>query len=145
MLSEYSAQFPDKIHREDAPAHQRAYPDEVRRAASEEEKAPPMVAQNLRIPKEMPDLKKNLEKKSIDKEPSEAYSDVNVNFAGLSEDERKIVASVQNGRRLVDDVIAETGMTTGKLLGVLTMLELKGVIRRLPGKQICLKQGNGEC
>ena len=104
-----------------------------------------MVAQNTRIPKEMPDLKKNLEKKSIDKEPVQAYSDVNVNFAGLSEDERKIVSSVQNGRRLVDDVIAETGMTTGKLLGVLTMLELKGIIKRLPGKQICLKQGNGEC
>ena len=145
VLSEYAAQFPDRIHREDAPARQRAYPDEVRQAARDAEKAPPMVAQNTRIPKEMPDLKKNLEKKSIDKEPSEAYSDVNVNFAGLSEDERKIVASVQNGRRLVDDVIAETGMTTGKLLGVLTMLELKGIIKRLPGKQICLKQGNGEC
>lgn len=145
VLSEYSAQFPDKIHREDAPAHQRAYPDEVRRAARDEEKAIPMVAQTTWIPKEMPNLKKNLEKKSIDKEPSEAYSDVNVNFAGLSEDERKIVASVKNGRRLVDDVIAETGMTTGKLLGALTMLELKGVIKRLPGKQICLKQGNGEC
>ena len=39
----------------------------------------------------------------------------------------------------MDDVIAETGMTTGKLLGILTMLELKGVIRRLPGKQISLK------
>lgn len=139
VLSEYSAQFPDKIHREDAPARQRAYPDEVRRAARDEEKAPPMVAQNLRIPKEMPDLKKNLEKKSIDKEPSEAYSDVNVNFAGLSDDERKIVSSLQNGQRLVDDVIAETGMTTGKLLGILTMLELKGIIKRLPGKQISLK------
>ena len=145
VLSEYSAQFPDKIHREEAPARQRAYPDEVRRAACDAEKAPPMVAQTTRIPKEMPDLKKNLEKKSIDKEPSEAYSDVNVNFARLSEDERTIVSSVQNGRRLVDDVIAETGMTTGKLLGVLTMLELKGIIKRLPGKQICLKQGNGEC
>lgn len=145
VLSEYRAQFPDKIHREDAPAHQRAYPDEVRRAALDKEKVPPLVAQNLRIPKEMPDLKKNLEKKSIDKEPPEAYSDVNVNIAGLSEDERKIVSSLQNGRRLVDDVIAETGMTTGKLLGVLTMLELKGIIKRLPGKQICLKQGNGEC
>ena len=40
----------------------------------------------------------------------------------------------------MDDVIAETGLTTGKLLAALTMLELKGIIRRLPGKRIELKQ-----
>ena len=39
----------------------------------------------------------------------------------------------------MDDVIAETGLTTGKLLASLTMLELKGLIRRLPGKRICIK------
>ena len=50
------------------------------------------------------------------------------------------MAALQGGQRLVDDVIAETGMTTGKLLGVLTMLELKGIIKRLPGKQICLRK-----
>ena len=38
----------------------------------------------------------------------------------------------------VDDVIAETGLTTGKVLGLLTMLELKKVIRRHPGKRISL-------
>ena len=139
VLSEYCAQFPDKIHRENVPSHQKAYPDEVRRAASEGEKTPPKVAQTPRIPEQMPGLKKNLEKKSIDKKPVEAYSDVNVDLSRLSEDEKRIVSSLQSGQRLVDDVIAETGMTTGKLLGTLTMLELKGVIRRLPGKRISLK------
>ena len=47
--------------------------------------------------------------------------------------------ALQGGERLVDDVIAETGLTTGKLLASLTMLELKGMIRRLPGKRICIK------
>ena len=56
----------------------------------------------------------------------------------LSADERAIVSALRSGERLVDDVIAETGLTTGKLLSSLTMLELKGVIRRLPGKRICL-------
>ena len=97
------------------------------------------MAQTPRIPEKVTHLKKNLEKKSIDKEPVQAYSDVNVNLSRLSEDEKQIVLSLQGGQRLVDDVIAETGMTTGKLLGILTMLELKGVIKRLPGKQICLK------
>ena len=139
VMSEYQARFPDKIHREDAPSRQRAYPEEVRRAAAEGETAPPKVAQPRQIPGEMSLLKKNLEKKSIDKEPVQAYSDVNVDLSRLSEDEKKIVSSLQGGQRLVDDVIAETGMTTGKLLGILTMLELKGIIKRLPGKQISLK------
>ena len=130
VLSEYESLFPDKIHREDAPSRQRAYPQELARQEGE----------TPRIPEETSHLKKNLEKKSIDKEPVQAYSDVNVNLSRLSGDEKTIVSCLQNGQRLVDDVIAETGMTTGKLLAVLTMLELKGVIKRLPGKQICLKQ-----
>ena len=28
---------------------------------------------------------------------------------------------------------------TGRILALLTMLELKGVVKRLPGKRICLK------
>ena len=138
VLREYESLFPDKIHREDAPSRQRAYPQEL--ARQEGETTPPRVAQTPRIPEETNHLKKNLEKKSIDKEPVQAYSDVNVNLSRLSGDEKTIVSCLQNGQRLVDDVIAETGMTTGKLLAVLTMLELKGVIKRLPGKQICLKQ-----
>ena len=132
VVGEYAARFPDKIHREEAPSHQRAYPDEVGEAAMQ-------VAQTPRIPEETPPLKKNLEKKSIDKEPKSAYSDVNVDLSGLSEEERRIVALLKNGPRLVDDVIAETGLTTGKLLSLLTILELKGVVRRLPGKRICIK------
>ena len=46
---------------------------------------------------------------------------------------------MSRGERLVDDVIAETGLTTGKILALLTMLELKGVVKRLPGKRIILK------
>lgn len=139
VLSEYQALFPDKIHREDTQTHQRAYPDEVRRAGAEGENTPAKVAQTPMIPEESPHLKKNLEKKFIDNGPVEAYSDVNVDLSRLSGDERQIVMSLQGGQRLVDDIIAETGMTTGKLLGILTMLELKGVIKRLPGKRICIK------
>ena len=49
------------------------------------------------------------------------------------------MSALAGGERLVDDVIAETGLTTGKLLALLTMLELKGVVKRLPGKRIARK------
>ena len=139
ILSEYEAQYPDKIRRDDGPVRQTAYPDEVCRAAAETEKPLPKVAQKPRLPRKKDNLKKDLEKKAIDNERSTAYSDVNDNLPKLSEEEQRIVNCLKNGERLVDDVIAETGLTAGKLLGILTMLELKGVITRLPGKRITLK------
>ena len=99
----------------------------------------PKVAQKPRLPRKNGELYKETDKKVIDKEPSGAYIDVNDTLEKLSPDERVIVTALEKGERLVDDVIAETGMTTGKLLAALTMLELKGLIKRLPGKRIVRK------
>lgn len=139
VVSEYKDLYPDKIRRETAPAQQTAYADEVLKAGESREAPLPKVAQKPRIPGRKSDLKKNLEKKVIDNQPSTAYSDVNTDRPKLTSDEQVIVSALEGGEKLVDDVIAETGLTTGKLLGILTMLELKGVIRRLPGKRITLK------
>ena len=57
----------------------------------------------------------------------------------LSDEERSVIQILEQGERLVDDVIAQTGLPAGKLLSLLTMLELKGVVRRLPGKRIALQ------
>ena len=38
----------------------------------------------------------------------------------------------------MDDVIAETGLPVGKVLAMLTLLEVKGVVKRLPGKRVRL-------
>ncbi len=144
ILSEYAGQFPDKIHKDETPSSQTAYADEVLRPSGEGEEPLAKVAQKPDFPKGMPGVNKELNKKSIDKEPHAAYIDFHkqINQAAkkpkLSRDEERIVEALAQGQRLVDDVIAETGMTTGKMLSVLTMLELKGVIKRLPGKRISL-------
>ena len=137
VLSEYAGLYPDKLHRHDSSPRQSAYADEVRRAAQEADSLP-KVAQNVTLPSKNGDLKKNLEKKPIDNAQSTAYSDVNNTMPALTVQEQLVVTALSEGERLVDDVIAETGLATGKLLAVLTMLELKGVIRRLPGKRIVL-------
>ena len=139
VLSEYKALYPDKIHKDTTASLQTAYSDEVRRAAEEEEKPPAKVAQDPRIPEKKENLKQELKKKSIDKEASSPYIDLNDILPKLSEEEKTFVLTLQNGEKLVDAVIAETGMTTGKVLALMTMLELKGVIRRLPGKRVTLK------
>ena len=132
ILSEYEALYPDKIHKDEAPSHQTAYADEVEKAASK-------VAQKPQTPRKKEKAKEEKPKKVIDKEPSPNYIDVNDILPKLSADEQAIVMAVREGERLVDDVIAETGLTTGKVLALLTMLELKGILRRLPGKRIMLK------
>ena len=139
VLSEYEGLFPDKIHKDLTPAIQNAYSDEVQKYAGEEEKKPAKVAQMPRIPEKKENLNEELKKKGIDKEPSSPYIDLNDILPKLSEEEKAFVLTLQKGEKLVDEVIAETGMTTGKVLALMTMLELKGVIRRLPGKRVALK------
>ena len=138
VVSEYEGLYPDKIRKDLSFSRQTAYPDEVRRAA-EAEKQTPKVAQTVRLPEKKQAREEKSHKKVIDNGACGPYIDVNDTLPKLSADESAIVSSLKNGERLVDDVIAETGMTTGKLLATLTMLELKGVIRRLPGKRISLK------
>ena len=139
ILSEYEAQYPDKIHPDNTPAIQTAYPDEVLKVASKVER--PLANEEKTADKlgKKANLKKESKKIAIDKGPSGPYIDLNDTLSKLSPDEQAIVTAVKDGERLVDDVIAETGMTTGKLLATLTMLELKGIIRRHPGKRISLK------
>ncbi len=139
ILSEYQGQYPDKIRKDPSKSTQLAYPDEVAACAAEAENSLPKVAQTPALPRKKTHLKKKLEKKVIDNQLSTAYSDVNKPKVALSEDEQKIVSALENGERLVDDVIAQTGLSTGKLLSSLTMLELKGILKRLPGKRITLK------
>ena len=138
ILSEYEARYPDKIHREDAPAHQAGYPDEVARIAAPEGRKPAMAAQKPRIPgKKAPSSGEN-EKKVIDNGPSSPYSDVNKPKPALNGTEQTIVDALGPEPRLVDDVIAETGLGTGKVLAALTILEIRGIVRRHPGKRISL-------
>ena len=141
ILSEYEMQFPDKIRKDTTPSRQSVSAEELQKAAGGENPLP-KVAQKSRIfgkkhpPKEIED------KKVIDKADSSLYSDVNDILPKLSEQEQQIVTALQGGERLVDDVIAETGLPAGKVLATLTLLEVKGVVKRLPGKRVCLPSAN---
>ena len=139
ILSEYEALYPGKIREDGDPCHITADLQEAEKVAAQQEKPQPKVAQKPKLPGNKRDVQKDFKKKAIDKSSSGSYSDVNDLLSRLSGDERIVAAALKNGERLVDDVIAETGLSTGRILAVLTMLELKGVIRRLPGKRIILK------
>ena len=141
ILSEYAAQYPDRVRENDVPSTQTVYPDELA-AAGEMEKSVAKVAQKPRILGKNKPSKHEKDKKVIDNEAATPYSDFKDKMPKLSEEEQKIVSALENGARLVDDVIAETELGTGKVLAALTLLEVKGVVRRLPGRHICLKDQN---
>ncbi len=139
ILSEYEARYPDKIHRDTAPARQLGYADEAAKMVPDGERPLPKVAQKPRIPREKSPKKERQDKKVIDKRELSPYSDVNEDLLKLSETERILVSAIGREKRLVDDVIAETGLGAPKVLALLTMLEVRGVVKRLPGRYISLK------
>ena len=50
------------------------------------------------------------------------------------------MTAIEAGERLLDEVSAECGLPSGKLISTLTMLEMKRIIVRLPGKRIALRR-----
>ena len=136
VLSEYEGQFPGRVRRYDHAAKVEAYPDEV---AAQEEAAPAKVAQKLKIPKKKPARKPAAEKIAIDNPTSSPYIDLQDTLPGLSPDEQSIVKAIGQAGRLVDDVIAETALPAAKVLATLTILEVKGIVQRHPGRRVTLK------
>jgi len=136
VVSEYAALFPDKVHKETAPAHMQGYADEAGNADAKDLK----VAQKATSPGKNRDSDRKKKKIIIDNGENAPYIDVVGSYDGLTPDEQLIVEQFKKGERLVDDVIADTGMPAGKVLATLTLLEVKGIVKRLPGRRAALNQ-----
>ncbi len=133
VLCEYEGLYPDKIRRDTSPVHMRSYPEET------VEESPVKVAQSPRLPKEKIEKKPKSDKKAIDKSQPTAYSDGNKEVPELNGPEKAIAAALQHGERLLDDVIAETGLDARTVASALTMLVIKGVVVKLPGNRLKLR------
>ena len=57
----------------------------------------------------------------------------------LAPEEQELLKPLQQGEALVDDLIASSGLPAGKVLSMLTMLQIRGVVELLPGKRVALK------
>ena len=138
ILSEYRALFPGKVREDRLPAMQTLYPDEEA-ALKAVERSGEKVAQKTSFPKNKGSTRHKNDKKVIDNGAQEPYSDLKEKKdPALTPDERTLLTLLQRGEQLVDDMIAESGLTSGVVLSTLTLLEVKGCIRRLPGRRVCL-------
>ena len=138
ILSEYQEQFPDQVRKFDAPLRQRAEGEETE-IPRMPEKTEPKVAQKPRDFGKNKVSKQKSNKKVIDNGGPSPYSDVEDKLPPLLPDEQKIVSCLTKEPRPVDDVIAETGLPTARMLATLTLLQVKGVVKQYPGKRISLK------
>ena len=118
VVSEFEYLFPGKLRK--APASR----GEMRRIEAESVENAPVLQKET--------------KKVIDKENGWRYIDLKDQLRDLSETQLKIITAVDNGGTHIDDIIETTGLGTATVLAQLTVLEIKGYIRREAGRRIAL-------
>lgn len=115
VMSEFAGRFPERIRRP-------------------EQKSPP-AEEN---PPENLEKKPPDDKKVIDKENSRAYIGWKEQLAALSEEQLRIVAAIDSGGSHIDDIIENSALSAPKVLAQLTVLEIRGIVRRAAGKRFLL-------
>ena len=111
------------------------FPDKLRRVAAERTDAPAAAVQPAPEPAKAASA---AGKKEIDKEKSVAYIDLRTQLAQLSETQLKIVSAIEKEPTHVDDIVEKTGLGAATVLTQLTVLTVKGIVRRLPGNRVAL-------
>ncbi len=114
VLCEFEALYPDKLRQRET-----ACPEEEKTADPQQVQAEP-------------------EKKDVDKAESKGYIDLADQLSALTEDQLKIVMAIDRSASHIDDIIEATGLPTATVLAQLTILEIKGYVRRQAGRRIVL-------
>ena len=129
VVSEYVMLYPDKIHQDSG----------VIPFKSDSGENMAKVAQKPTLFEKRSLFDRKKEKKPVDNKQKKPYSDQQDILATLSEEERELLKPLKNGEILVDDLIADSGLSASKVLSMLTMLQIRGVVELLPGKRVALK------
>lgn len=145
ILEEYASRYPGKLRKipgaESAPHRQVLSVAEPRKDPTAEEKKPEKKPR--KTPASRPRTgqeKDSREKLGIDNPTAQTYIDINDILQRCNSQEKTIVLTLQKGEMPVDNLIAETGLKAQSVLAGLTMLEIKGIVSRLPGRRICLRK-----
>ena len=114
VMSEFVGLYPDKIRRDDGC------------------QTPPTLLERAQ---EQP----GPEKKAVDSGQTRDYIDWKEQLSQLNEDQLKIISAIEKDATHIDDIVETTGLGTAKVLAQLTVLEIKGYIRREAGRRVALK------
>ena len=133
VVEEYQHLYPKTVRRYDLAKAQ------LQLLTPDREEPETKVAQEPQKPAKKAKNDKKQEKKPVDKEEKPVYSDLSARMASLSEQERHLVEKIEN-ECLVDELIVRTGLPAGKVLAMLTLLEVRGFVKTLPGRRVKIKQ-----
>ena len=133
VIAEYAPRYP---RTEMLFSRQSAHPDPL---PETEEGTVAKVAQELPNLGNTPAIDKEKEKKPVDNPRKQPYSDGGKHLETLPDQERQLAEKLYEPR-LVDDLIAQENGNSGKVLSALTMLEVRGLLTRLPGNRVVLKE-----
>ena len=131
VMEEYQSLFPEKVGPWSGKTLLSSYPREL----AELREPPYHFAQETPINSE----------KNVDNEDGKPYRELQELMSTLSDDERAVTSCLTDALRHVDDVIAGSGLPAARVLASLTLLEVKGLVVRHPGKFYSLaRRGAGE-
>lgn len=125
VMQEFSGLFPDKIH----PPEAKSAPKPMLQCA--EERRPIAAAPEKAATGDS--------KKAVDSGRQQDYIDWQEQLRLLSEDQLTIISAIDRDATHIDDIVEKTGLGTAKVLAQLTVLEIKGYIRREAGRRVALK------
>ena len=131
VLEDFAALYPDRLRGPGAERRAPTMPGTMEKPVPRPEKPPAR-------PAETDEKRAASAKKEIDKEKSAGYIDLHEQLRDLSEDQLQIVTAIGRGETHIDDIIEATGMSAAKVLSQLTVLEIKGCVRRVAGRRVCL-------
>lgn len=124
VIKEYATLYPDKVRKADPPKPFYREPETL------------AVASPVAVPAEK---KEKTKKISVDKEEKSSYSVIEPDLSSLGEQERVIFQCITAQPRPVDEIIAETGIPSQKVLSILTMLAIRGFTKNHPGGLVSRK------
>ena len=106
------------------------YPDAIREfnGGSEIRITEPMVASPVSVPE------------PEEERPQKKPIDITLVKDRVNADEYRVLEILTGGEKQMDLLIAETGLPASRILGAVTLLEVKGFLKRLPGKRFSLAE-----
>lgn len=122
VLSEFAPLYPEKLR----PDRQEKPPEEPAAAPAPKKPRPGRAEPGS-------------DKKSVDKKKEAGYIDWKDQLASLTEDQLKIIAAIDKNASHIDDIIENTGLPAATVLAQLTLLEIRGFVRREAGRRVALK------
>lgn len=129
VLQEYEAQFPGIVENRD-------YSGWEKGALQEKKPTEPQPISPVPQP--------SAGKKGIDKAESRNYIDAKKRMDGLRPDEQQLIALLESGPVHIDALSEQMQQPPGGVLALLTMLEVKGMIQRLPGRMFSLAEAENK-